>query len=501
MTDPACYRVPLERYPGMSRFVLDWLSGDERFLRRGGQPPPAVRTVDSSLIDALIAGNKRWGIDVAADLHRWAAGGTQTIVAGQQVGFAGGPLYTLVKIASLLKMKRDNEARGVPTTIFFWLATEDHDFAEVATLALPNRDENRQRDLTYLRAPNTDSRTVVGRLPVPDSLIEALTSALAIDRPKWLRPGITFGDAFAELVASVTGNGLILVDALLPELRRAGAPLLNAIMSRWNEIQTSIAARSAELERAGYAPQVVTRPGEHYTLLYNINVRGERELIQSPARFTAPESISTSALTRPLLQEFVFQPDVFVAGPAEISYYAQIAPLHTLLGLRMPRLALRAHMLVAAKKVVRYIARFNIPPAGVLERPEEIATSLAERGVSDIKSIAADAEANLKQQIERIREMALPADHAVARAINRSIGHIEYHFRKLTERSIRGLVRKDRDRFQAARELASTFFPDQHVQDRIVAWLPAWYEYRELLTERMVNEAEPDTAAFKIVGL
>jgi len=501
VTDPACYRVPLERYPGMSRFVLDWLNGDERFLKRGGQPPPAVRHLDSTLIDALIASNKRWGIDAAADLRRWAAGGTQTIVAGQQVGFGGGPLYTLVKIASLLKMKRDNESRGIPTTVFFWLATEDHDFAEVATLALPNRDEHRQRDLLYLRATNGDSRAVVGRLPIPEVLAEELTRTLGIERPKWLRPGITFGDSFAELVASIAGSGLILVDSLLPEMRRAGAPLFNAIMSRWSEIQTAIASRSAELERAGYAPQVVARPGESYTLLYNINGDGDRELIQSPARIASPESISTSALTRPLLQEFVFQPDVFIGGPAEISYYAQIAPLHPLLGLRMPRLALRAHMLIAARKIVRYLSRFSIPPEEIFNPPEAIAASLAQRGVADIKRIATEAEAQLNQQIENIREMALPADHAVARAINRSIGHIEYHFRKLTERSIRGLVRKDRERFQAARELASTFYPDQHVQDRIVAWLPWWYEYREQLLDRMVNEAEPDAAAFKIVGL
>jgi hypothetical protein len=103
--------------------------------------------------------------------------------------------------------------------------------------------------------------------------------------------------------------------------------------------------------------------------------------------------------------------------------------------------------------------------------------------------------------MEKIRDAALPADHAVARSVNRSIGHIEFHFRKLTERAIRGLVRKDQDRFHAARELASTFYPDQHVQDRVVAWLPWWCEFREQLVERMVSEAEPDTATLKIVGL
>ena len=499
MSDSGCYRVPLDRYPGMNRFVLDWLAGDERFLPRGGQPPSAVRSVDSDLLDALITSNRRWGIDVADDLRRWAAGETQTIVAGQQVGFGGGPLYTLAKIATLLKLKHESKK---PAMIFFWLATEDHDFAEVATIAIPNHDEHRQRDLIYLQATRSgESREVVGRLTIPESLIDQLTQTLGISRPKWLRPGITFADSFAELLATTLGGGFVLVDALLPEVRRAGAPLFRAIAARWDEIQSAVGNRSAELERAGYTPQIVPRSGESYTLLYNINSKGERELLQKSSRLPDPESISTSALTRPLLQDFVLRPDVFVGGPAEVSYYAQAAPLHPLLNVPMPRVMLRAHVLVASRKIVRYFSRFDIQPHDVFAPPEQIASGHAEKGVAEIRRIASEAEKQLKEDVEKIRDLSLPADHAVARSINRSIGHVEYHFKKLTERAIRGLVRKDKERFHAARELASTFYPDQHVQDRIVAWLPWWCEYRQVLLDRLVNEVEPDAPAFKIVGL
>ncbi|HYS53364.1 MAG TPA: bacillithiol biosynthesis BshC, partial [Thermoanaerobaculia bacterium] len=220
MNEPGCYRIPLDRYPGMNRFVLDWLAGDERFLPRAPAKPRGAPPTSAALFDALIESNRRWGLDVAGEAQRWATGKTFTVIAGQQVGFAGGPLYTFVKVASLLEIKRDNEARGIPTTILFWLATEDHDFAEVATLALPAK--GGQQDLSWIRADHgPDSRAVVGRLPIPESLVEELLAKLEMSRPKWLRPGITFGDAFAELLVEAFEGGFILIDALLPELRRA----------------------------------------------------------------------------------------------------------------------------------------------------------------------------------------------------------------------------------------------------------------------------------------
>src|SRR5687768_14032531 len=116
--EPGLMRVPLTHYPGMNRFVLDWLNGDERFLPRQ-ESPRRTRTIAPELVTALDRSNRHWGIFAKEQLQRWGAGETYTIVAGQQVGFAGGPLYTLAKLASLLKMKRTLEAQGTPVTVFF----------------------------------------------------------------------------------------------------------------------------------------------------------------------------------------------------------------------------------------------------------------------------------------------------------------------------------------------------------------------------------------------
>jgi uncharacterized protein YllA (UPF0747 family) len=453
-------------------------------------------------VNALIESNRRWGLNNESDIKRWGGGGTFTIAAGQQVGFAGGPLYTIAKLASMLKMKRDNEARGIPTTVFFWMATEDHDFDEVANIALLNDDPKKQLDLIRLKAARLQqTKRPVGTQAIPETLAAQFVKMLGMARPSWLRPGITFADSFAELLAQSVDAKFILVDSLMPELRLAGAPLMKNLLDRWNDVQVDIRTRSEALTNAGYSPPVAPRPGEPYTLLFRIDENGEREIVHSPAEAAPPETLSTSALTRPLLQDFVLQPDVFFGGPAEVTYFAQVSGLHDMLDVPLPRVALRGHVLVARRATVHRFEKYGIRPEEVFTSPEALVASREPRGVGEVRSIASEAQRQLAEQIEKIRALALPADHSVARSVNRSIGHIDYHFRKLTERAVRALVRKDRERFAAACDLVSTLFPDQHVQDRIVAWVPFWLRDGSAFIDRIIDEVEPDTANFKIVGV
>jgi uncharacterized protein YllA (UPF0747 family) len=487
----------------MNPFVLDWLAGDERFLPRGAARSSQLGARSDALAQALDQSNRHWGIFAKDAIQQWARGETRTIIAGQQVGFAGGPLYTLAKIATIVKMKRELERQGTPATALFWLATEDHDFDEVATLHVPARlipsADSHQLDLLCIRASRgVDSRAVVGSLPVPEPLIASLLSLFEIPRPAWLREGITFRDSFAELIASLFGNEVILVDALLPELRRAGAPLFDAIDSKRDAIHQALRQRGQELAQAGYKEQVV--PNEHgeYTLLYELDEHGHR---QAPTASRRPERTSTSALTRPLLQDSVLRPDVFVGGPAEVAYYAQIAPLHEILGIPMPRIALRGHVLVAPKRVARAMDRFEIQPSEVFAAADALIAEREPENVARIREIIDEGKRELMQRVAQVGELALPADHSLASSIQRSIGHLEFHFNKLGERAIKGLVRKDRERYAAIREVVATLYPDHHVQDRTVSWFAHWHIYGAGLTEQMLEEVEPDSAFFKLAVL
>jgi len=167
----------------------------------------------------------------------------------------------------------------------------------------------------------------------------------------------------------------------------------------------------------------------------------------------------------------------------------------------MPRVGLRAHALVAPRRALKALERYAVEPQEIFAGADALLAAREPEGVGEIKTVAGRARRSLAEELTRIGEIALPADHALARAISRSVGHIEYHFDKLVERSIRGLARKDRERWSAVRDLVSILNPDGHVQDRVVGWFAYWCEFRDDLVARLIEEVEPDAAVCTIVGM
>lgn len=514
------WSLPLEAYPSLSSFARDLVTGDGRaraLLGNSGgsdlpSPPGRPRNRDA-FCEALARTNREWGNRVDRAIDRWNSGESATIVAGQQVGVGGGPLYTLAKIASMLAMRRRLEAQGVPATVFFWMATEDHDYDEVARLDLAGSDR-----VEHLRGPaRRDTRLVVGALEIPEDLRRDLLRALGFDDvPSWLRPGVSFRESFAELVASVVPGELVLVDALLPELRTAGRELLRDLGRRLDEAESAIRARSAEIAAAGYSPQVETAEDGHYSLLFEIDERGARRPVRRDGdAWTAdgdpldlerlvegaPERLSTGALARPLLQDAVLEPDVFVGGPAEVAYYAQLQGLHDMLGIRRPRVALRGHALVAPSKVLRALERHGVEPAEVFDDPDEILLRRESDRDKDVGMVAARMEADLARGLEEMKTIVLASDASMEKSLDRTARRIHYHVARLADRGRRALARRDRDRHQAIERASRILMPDGAPQDRTIGWIGYWMTYGTRLVDRLVSEIDSDANELKIVGL
>jgi hypothetical protein len=122
-------------YPEAVRFHYDLSARAERVLG-------AHETDRGALCDALDQMNRGWGAGetTLANIRELRAADCLAVVSGQQAGLFGGPLYTIYKALSAVKLAECMTQRGVKTVPVFWIATEDHDFAEVANAGLINRD-------------------------------------------------------------------------------------------------------------------------------------------------------------------------------------------------------------------------------------------------------------------------------------------------------------------------------------------------------------------------
>jgi bacillithiol synthase len=348
--------------PGLSRLFLDFCAGETGIRpfyssvpretgweKRGPLPDHWGEVV------TLLAGQNRSA--AAAPALEALRAGAGTVLTGQQVGLLGGPLFTPFKAATALARARQATAAAKPHVAIFWLATEDHDFAEVDHVTFPSRKELRK--LVYAKTPVNPVR--VGGVvfdetiePLMEQAWELLGASDAMDAlVSAYRPGRTFGQAFAEFYAKAfAAQGLLILDAAGSEVHRLGAPVLRAAIERADELHSALLERNKALEAARYHAQVAVAPLS--SLVFLIDERsGARIALKRVApgaaepnglwlagreRFTTadlvgilaaePERISPAALLRPVFQDFLLGTSLIVGGPAEIAYFAQSAVLY-----------------------------------------------------------------------------------------------------------------------------------------------------------------------------
>lgn len=507
MTASDVVTIPLSQYPGFNRFSLDLLNGNPAAValsnRREFHATGNRRSRDPKLIAALASSNLGWGNDVTEELQRWSSGETLTIIAGQQVGFAGGPLYTLAKIASMLALRETFRKEGREATVFFWMATEDHDFSEVSRLLLQTRNGLRKIEAKE----RSHRRTPVGRLLTPASLLKQWREVSQADH-LWADESLTMGESFARLMSeTLNGRGVILVDALLPELRASGKTLLQKVASSIEEVERIVDQRSERIQSAGYAVPI-TRGEEHYSLLYLIDDKGERQAVTTAnasefisAADEHPERCSTAALIRPLLQDAVFGTDVFVGGPAEVAYYSQILPLHERFGIEAPHVAVRGHALVAPARILETIARDGLDAADVFLPLDQLTERHEATPLSELEQRLEATWKSMKDSFDEGTQGILQADPTLRRSLDRSTHRMRSEMNRVIRRGRTAVARRDRERFLRLQKLHEVLYPTGSPQDRVAGWITWWEQYGAHLVDRLVEHCKADQAVCKVVSL
>ena len=455
-----------------------------------------------AVVEVLREQNQRLGagstIDAATatNLDRLASGAV-AIVTGQQVGLFSGPSYSIYKAVSVLRWAEAITRRGIDAVPIFWLATEDHDLAEVN-----QSDWNTRAGLAHYELPvrKEDDGKRVGEVVLGDdvkSLVEkaaaSLDGSFAEEAASALResyvPGDTYGSAFGKLMARLlAGRGIILIDPLDARLHRLAAGVYRGALDQADSIRDALLARSKELDRSGYHAQVkVTR--ETTLLFYNVD--GRRQPLRrhngnfsaGKANFTpnelraaiekSPEAFTANVLLRPVIQDTILPTAAYIGGPAEIAYMAQAQVAYqTLLG-RMPAILPRAGFTLVGPGVARLLKKYGLDVRDVLRGRQHLRAKMEQKSLPRalVRRFETDEKA-LKKVMNFYRKKLEKLDHTLLGALDSTERKILYQFSKLKGKAGRAETFRTGVLGMHERLLLDALYPHHDLQERRLCALP-----------------------------
>jgi bacillithiol synthase len=535
---PTADCIPITAAPGLSRLFLDYCAGSEAIRPfYGGASPmaqdwqrrPTVPAHWPELVAQLAAQNPSATAAPIIESLRQCAG---VVVTGQQVGLFGGPLFTPFKAATAIARARQATAAGHRHAAIFWLASEDHDFAEINHVTFPARRELRK--LVYERAPESP-RPVGGVVldesiaPLIDQAWELLGSSDAMDAlAEAYKPGRTFAQAFADFYAKVfAAQGLLILDAESRDIHRMGAPVLRAALERADEFRAALEARNRELERAGYHAQVAVAPQS--SLLFLIDAEsGARLALKRIAASAAepagvwqagrqkystdelvgilaaePERISPAALLRPVFQDYLLSTSLTIGGPAEVAYFAQSAVLFERILGRMTPVHPRLSATLVEPAISELLHKHGLTVERVFaETKESLTQLLAARAMPmEGKRKLANASTALNAELEELLAYMHSLDAGLGRSADTAASKMRYQMNRLRRLAANFQLQKEDSLARHAEAITQSLYPEGTLQERLhgAAYYLARYGFE--LAEQLATTAEKLCPGHAVVAL
>ncbi|MFO7652282.1 MAG: bacillithiol biosynthesis BshC [Candidatus Krumholzibacteriia bacterium] len=450
-----------------------------------------------------------------------AAGRADPVVTGQQPGYLGGPLYTLLKVATAIVLADSRTAAGRPTVPVFWSGDDDDDLREAMAPVIydPARDvllrgrleDAGAADLPGVAGAPAQRDGADGAGTAADRMIGELPATVAAGAGAWLAEQRHRGELARDLerihaVAAregwswsrlqrrtllriFRGRPLLVVSGNDPGLHAAAAPLYRAVWADRARFGAILAGAGDELESGGFPRPLPETAGER---ILNLQEGGRRRALpaavgggdaggagadaggdSNPSALPDVARLRPAVALRAAVQDWLFRPAGVVVGPGEVAYLAQLASVYAAFG--VPRCAM-------LPRLFAWLAPAGSDPAAGLPG--------SDRGTGD----RAAAAERVGEEAARLLEGALReqagADPERARRLAAE------QAASWSRQARRMLVREDRRRRRAERATPLPWLrPAGRRQERTLAALCAAALWGDDLTAALLRAAESHVEA------
>lgn len=353
------------------------------------------------------------------------------VIGGQQAGILTGPLYSIHKIISIIRLAEEKEKElKIPVIPVFWIAGEDHDYHEVNHLFVPNE----QTLIKKVYPEKVIQKKMVSDISLnqelcllwADEVVKGLgeaeyTQEIQSFVEEAIRKSRDFVDFFAFFVMELfKDKGLLIVDSGNPDLRRIEKDVFLKQIERHKDISSALQQQQSEISNSGFS-LAIEAPTNSANLFYYEEKLNERLLLEyhdenntfisknKAVVFTKdqlmniaseyPERLSNNVVTRPLMQESLFPTIAFIAGPGEIAYWAELKKVFEIFSIKMPPIVPRLNITILERSVERDIEDLGL----TIEEVLRTGTSTAVKNFfSSVKDVEIEEQFNtIKNQVSQ----------------------------------------------------------------------------------------------------
>lgn len=457
------------------------------------------KTDRTHLCDALAKINERIGAGEKAleNIESLRTVDTVAVVTGQQAGLFTGPLYTIYKAVSAIKLADELSKSGTKAVPVFWVATEDHDFDEVAETYISGRNAELTR-ARYTPAHFIEGISVGGikldatitavidevfsHLPKTEfsvSTRELLESAYSEESDL----GWAFGKTLAALFADY---GLVVIDPLNGKIKQLASPIYQEAIHCADEIVVAIREQNRLLEADGFHSQVLVE-ADYFPLFWHdddgrrtalkkvsdgiYRVKGgKREFTTAELEQIArqqPERLSPGVMLRGVVQDYLLPTVCYFGGAAEIAYFAQSSAAYSTLERPVTPIFHRQSFTVVESRQRRTLEKFGWNLSSLFVGKEKAIAAAAEKVLSPgLTDLFNDVEEKIKAGLHELEEGLSASDATLAANLATRRRKILYHIATLRRKAMMSEMNKDETLRRQLDDLFDSLLPKGGLQER-----------------------------------
>ncbi|MDQ0215232.1 bacillithiol biosynthesis cysteine-adding enzyme BshC [Oikeobacillus pervagus] len=398
------------------------------------------------------------------------------VIGGQQAGLLTGPLYTIHKILSIIKLAEEQEKNlQIPVVPVFWIAGEDHDFQEVNHVFV---EKNSRMEKSIYPERLVEKRMVSDILFNKDQMNQWIREVISYfgetDHTKKLiqlmdeaiQQTETMTELFSYIISELfKDSGLLLIDAAFPPLRRLEKPFFEQLITNNQLLNQKVLSQQADIKRTGFSPAIEFSDNAANLFIYHDHERILLEYDDSTKSFIgkngeaswtqeefmqllerSPEKFSNNVVTRPLMQEWLFPTLAFIAGPGEIAYWAELKQAFEFFHMKMPPIVPRLNVTILERDKEKYIKEFqleieNVLSEGVEREKQQYWETVKEEGLHDLVEQTAT---QLFYQYQEIQKRAEELDKGLLPIIEKNL-KIHHHQLEYLKQKTDQLIEKQHE--------------------------------------------------------